>query len=116
MSVQISSGLIGTTVLIYLGLAISGAWHKHLSFQMVTMYRGGLVSLIFKKTLKLKTSSIKDSAPVTLMTTDVETIVAAGASVHDMWANMLELPIGIYLLYRQIGNPSLLVLVPTISK
>jgi ATP-binding cassette subfamily C (CFTR/MRP) protein 1 len=114
MSVQISSGLIGATVLIYLGLAISGAWHKHLSFQMVTMYRGGLVSLIFKKTLKLKTSSVKDSAQVTLMTTDVETVVAAGASVHDMWANMLELPIGIYLLHRQIGNPSLLVLVPTI--
>ncbi|KAL6920991.1 hypothetical protein FSST1_005017 [Fusarium sambucinum] len=114
MSVQISSGLIGATVLIYLGLAVSGAWHKHLSFQMVTMYRGGLVSLIFKKTLRLKTSSIKDSAQVTLMTTDVETIVAAGASVHDMWANMLELPIGIYLLHRQIGNPSLLVLVPTI--
>ncbi|OBS28224.1 hypothetical protein FPOA_02165 [Fusarium poae] len=114
MSVEISSGLIGATVLIYLGLAISGAWHKHLSFQMVTMYRGGLISMIFKKTLRLKTSSIKDSAQVTLMTTDVETIVAAGASVHDMWANMLELPIGIYLLHRQIGNPSLLVLVPTI--
>ncbi|QPC67746.1 hypothetical protein HYE67_009977 [Fusarium culmorum] len=114
MSVKISSGLIGATVLIYLGLAISGAWHKHLSFQMVTMYRGGLISLIFKKTLKLKTSSVKDSAQVTLMTTDVETIVAAGASIHDMWANMIELPIGIYLLHRQIGNPSLLVLVPTI--
>ncbi|KAG7418483.1 ABC transporter atnG [Fusarium oxysporum f. sp. rapae] len=114
MSVQISSGLIGATFLIYLGLAISGAWHKHMSYQLVTMYRGGLVSLIFKKTLKLKTTSIKDSAPVTLMTADVETIVAAGASVHDMWANMLELPVGIYLLYRQVGKPSLLVLVPTV--
>ncbi|VTT56482.1 unnamed protein product [Fusarium fujikuroi] len=114
MSVQTSSGLIGATVLIYLGLAISGAWHKHMSYQLVTMYRGGLVSLIFKKTLKLKTTSIKDSAPVTLMTADVETIVAAGASIHDMWANMLELPVGIYLLYRQVGKPSLLVLVPTV--
>ncbi|KAF4432161.1 Canalicular multispecific organic anion transporter 2 [Fusarium acutatum] len=84
MSVQISSGLIGATVLIYVGLAISGAWHKHMSYQLVTMYRGGLVSLIFKKTLKLKTASIKDSAPVTLMTADVETIVSAGASVHDI--------------------------------
>ncbi|RBR06336.1 hypothetical protein FVER53590_07622 [Fusarium verticillioides] len=102
MSIQTSSGLIGATVLIYLGLAISGAWHKHMSYQLVIMYRGGLVSLIFKKTLKLKTASIKDSAPVTLMTADVETIVAAGASVHDMWANMLELPVGIYLLYRQV--------------
>ncbi|KAF5553404.1 Canalicular multispecific organic anion transporter 2 [Fusarium napiforme] len=80
MSVQTSSGLIGATVLIYLGLAISGAWHKHMSYQLVTMYRGGLVSLIFKKTLKLKTTSIKDSAPVTLMTADVETIVAAANS------------------------------------
>ncbi|KAG5781755.1 hypothetical protein H9Q73_004573 [Fusarium xylarioides] len=114
MSVQTSSGLIGATVLVYLGLAISGAWHKHMSYQLVTMYRGGLVSLIFKKTLKLKTTSTKDSAPVTLMTTDVEIIVGAGASVHDMWANMLELPVGIYLLYRQVGKPSLLVLVPTV--
>ncbi|KAF4964511.1 hypothetical protein FSARC_7575 [Fusarium sarcochroum] len=115
MSIQISSGLIGATVLIYLGLAISGAWYKHMSYQLVTMYRGGLVSLIFKKTLKLKTTSIKESAPVTLMTADVETMVAAGASVHDMWANMLELPVGIYLLYRQVGRPSLLVLVPTVT-
>ncbi|KAM0558381.1 hypothetical protein ACHAPJ_005075 [Fusarium lateritium] len=114
MSVQVSSGLIGATVLIYLGFAITGAWYKHMSYQLVTMYRGGLVSLIFKKTLKLKTTSIKDSAPVTLMTADVATMVSAGASIHDMWANMLELPVGIYLLYRQIGRPSLLVLVPTV--
>ncbi|KAF4982828.1 hypothetical protein FZEAL_1620 [Fusarium zealandicum] len=111
---QVSSGLIGATALVYLGLAISGAWHKHMSYQLVTMYRGGIVSLIFKKTLKLKTASIKESAPVTLMTTDIDTIVGAGASVHDIWANLLELPVGIYLLYRQIGTPSLLVLVPTV--
>ncbi|RSL59881.1 hypothetical protein CEP51_013857 [Fusarium floridanum] len=114
MSAQIAGGLIGATVLVYLGLAISGAWHKYMSNQLVIMYRGGLVSLIFQKTLKLKTASIKESAPVTLMTTDVDVIVAAGASIHDMWANLLELPIGIYLLHRQVGSPSLLVLVPTV--
>jgi hypothetical protein len=115
-SVQIAGGLIGATVLVYLGLAISGAWHKYMSNQLVIMYRGGLVSLIFQKTLKLRTASIKDSAPVTLMTTDVDVIVTAGASIHDMWANLIELPIGIYLLHRQVGSPSLLVLVPTVSE
>ncbi|KAJ3546303.1 hypothetical protein NM208_g2067 [Fusarium decemcellulare] len=113
MSLEIAGGLIGATVLVYLGLAVSGAWHKHLSYQMVTMYRGGLTALIFKKTLKLRVGSIKESAPVTLMSTDIATIVAAGASVHDTWANLLELPVGIYLLYRQVGRSSLLVLVPT---
>lgn len=116
MSAQIAGGLIGATVLVYLGLAISGAWHKYISSQLVIMYRGGLVSLIFQKTLRLKTASIKDSAPVTLMTTDIDVIVAAGVSIHDMWANLIELPIGIYLLYRQVGSPSLLVLVPTVSE
>ncbi|KAL2670523.1 hypothetical protein Neosp_014311 [[Neocosmospora] mangrovei] len=114
-SVQIAGGLIGATVLVYLGLAISGAWHRYMSNQLVVMYRGGLVSLIFQKTLKLRSASIKDSAPVTLMTTDVDVIVAAGASIHDMWANLVELPIGIYLLHRQVGSPSLLVLVPTVT-
>ncbi|KAM5381855.1 hypothetical protein ACJZ2D_002845 [Fusarium nematophilum] len=115
MSLQISSGLIGATVLIYLGLAISSAWHHHLSFQMVTMYRGGLVSLILKKTLRLKTAAIQDSAPVTLMTTDMDTIVGAGAMAHDLWANILELPVGIYLLYRQVGNPITTILSGIIS-
>ncbi|KAF4471540.1 Canalicular multispecific organic anion transporter 2 [Fusarium albosuccineum] len=113
ISLEVAGGLIGATVLVYLGLAISGAWHKHLSYQMVTMYRGGLTALIFKKTLKLRAGSIRESAPVTLMSTDIATIVAAGASVHDTWANLLELPVGIYLLYRQVGRSSLLVLVPT---
>lgn len=115
-SLQISSGLIGATVLVYIGLAVTAAWHKHMSYQLVTMYRGGLVSMIYKKTLGLKTVSVKDNAPVTLMSTDMDNIIAAGESLHDMWASFLDLPIGIYLLYRQVGPPSLFVLIPTVGK
>lgn len=107
-----AAGLIGATVLVYVGLAISTAWYNHLTFQLLTMCRGSLASLVFKKTLKLETTSIKDSAPVTLMSTDIEAIVAGGATLHELWANFLELPVGIYLLYRQVGPPSLLILVP----
>jgi ATP-binding cassette, subfamily C (CFTR/MRP), member 1 len=112
-SARIASGLIGATILIYIGLAISTAWFKHSSYQLVTMYRSGLVSLIFKKTLELNTATVKENAPVTLMTTDMDTIVSAGETLHDMWGSIIDLPIGIYLLYRQVGAPGLFVLIPT---
>ncbi|KAH7316563.1 putative ABC multidrug transporter [Stachybotrys elegans] len=111
---RISGGLIGATALIYVGMAVTQAWHRHMTFQLLTMYRGALASLIFKKTLHLHSSSIKDAAPLTLMSTDIETMVMAGGAIHDLWASLLELPVGIYLLYRQIGIPCLFILLPTL--
>ncbi|CAM1501751.1 Fc.00g037350.m01.CDS01 [Cosmosporella sp. VM-42] len=111
-SKNVAAGLIGATILVYVGIAISTTWYSHMTYQLLTMYRGALASLVYKKTLDLETASIKDSAPVTLMSTDIEAIVEAGVHIHDLWANFIELPIGIYLLYRQVGPPSLFILVP----
>lgn len=113
---DIAGGLIGATALAYIGLALSNVWYKHMTYQLLTMYRGGLASLVFKKTLKLQTTSIRESAPVTLMSTDIETIVQAGTPLHDIWASFLELPVAIYLLYQHVGVPSLFILVPAVGK
>ncbi|KAK7213111.1 hypothetical protein V2G26_020289 [Clonostachys chloroleuca] len=110
---QTSGILIAATVFIYVGLALTATWHRHLSYQLVTMWRGGLVSLIFKKTLSLRTCCAEESASITLMSTDIDSIVTAGESLHDMWCSFLDLGMGIWLLYCQVGLPSLLVLVPT---
>jgi hypothetical protein len=115
-SPQIASGLIGATVLIYVGRAITMAWYKHMSYQLVTMYRGGLVSLIYKKTLDVRTSSVRENAPVSLMSTDMNIIASAGETMHNFWSSFLELPVGIYLLYRQVGLTSLFILIPTLGK
>lgn len=114
-SFRVASGLIGATVLIYVGLAVTNAWHKHTSFQLVTMWRGGLVALIFKKTLELNPATVKENAPVTLMTTDMDTIAQSGEVVHEAWGSLVDLPVGIYLLYRQVGYPGLFVLIPTVG-
>jgi hypothetical protein len=81
---------------------------------MVTMYRGSLVSLIYQKTLELQTENIKEAAPVTLMSTDIEQLLGL-TGLHEIWACLLELPIGIYILFRQVGLPSLFILIPTIA-
>ncbi|KAK2768034.1 ABC multidrug transporter [Colletotrichum kahawae] len=109
---NIAAGLVGATACIYVGLAISRCWYQHMTYQLVTLFRGGLVSLIFKKTLDLDASAIKDPAPVTLMSVDIENIAVALTYIHDIWAAVVELPIGIYLLYRQVGPPCFLLLIP----
>lgn len=108
------ASLIGATILLYIGLAVSHAWYRHATYQLLTMYRGGLVALVFKKTLEIESSGIRDMAPVTLMSTDVEGIAVGGAVIHDIWAAFIELPLALFLLYRQVGVPSLFILIPAL--
>lgn len=48
------------------------------------------MSLIFTKTLTLDSNVIDDSAAVTLMSTDVESIAAGLENVQEIWANLIE--------------------------
>lgn len=110
------NGLIGAAILIYISMAVTNAWYRHTVYQLMTMYRGALVSLVYKKTLDLVPTTVKDSAPTTLMSTDVEGIATGIVQVHDIWASFLELPVALYLLYRQVGIPSLFIIIPALSK
>jgi hypothetical protein len=80
------------------------------------MIRGGLVGVIYQKMLNLETSSIDESAPVTLMSTDVDGIISATQSFYDLWPGVIELGAGLFLLDRKAGHSSFLVLVPGIRK
>lgn len=111
-----AKALIGATALLYVSLAVANAWYKHATYQLLTMYRGALVSLVFQKTMDLDPSTVRESAPVTLMSTDVEGIALGGTSIHDIWASFLELPVALYLLYTHVGIPSLFILAPAAGK
>jgi hypothetical protein len=49
---------------------------------------------------------IEDSSPVTLMTADIERIASGLRYLHDVWACIIEIPIALYLLWRQLGIAS----------
>lgn len=100
-------GLIGATFVIYAGLAFSTALYKHKIYRMITMARGGLVSLIYNKTLLLESGALKDSAAITLMSTDIESIATGLTDVHEIWASPIDIVIAVYLLQREIGLASI---------
>ncbi|OBT61047.1 hypothetical protein VE03_09160 [Pseudogymnoascus sp. 23342-1-I1] len=99
-------GLIGATALIYIGIAISTAIYKHKTYRVITMIRGALVSIVYSKTLIIQDGAFDNAAALTLMSTDVDRIASSLQTVHEIWANVIELSIAIYLLQRQVGVAS----------
>lgn len=80
------------------------------------MNRGMLVSAIFQHTLELDLATAKKSAAVTLMSTDVDNIEAGFVMMHDLWAGIIELGVGVFLLARYVGAAAFLVVVPAVRK
>jgi ATP-binding cassette subfamily C (CFTR/MRP) protein 1 len=96
-------GLIGAAALIYTGIAISGAIYWYLQERAMYMTRGLLAGAVYRKTLEAKLSAADDSAALTLMSTDVERIIQGLLSIHELWANIIEVALASWLLSRQIG-------------
>lgn len=96
-------GLIGACLMIYTGIAVSGAFYNYYNQKAVFMVRAALVSAIYEKTTSTKLNRANDSAALTLMSTDVESITRGGKFVHEIWANAIEVAIGCWLLENQIG-------------
>ncbi|GLA66320.1 hypothetical protein AtubIFM54640_008526 [Aspergillus tubingensis] len=110
-------GLIGAAALIYGGIAISTVHYKHQLFRMITMFRGAAIALIYDHTMVLPDGTRDESAAVTLMSTDIDMIARSLEQASELWARVVEIAIGIWLLERQLAAvcvaPILVILVCT---
>jgi ATP-binding cassette, subfamily C (CFTR/MRP), member 1 len=96
-------GLTAAYGLVYAGMGLSQAIYYHQTYRMITMVRGALVTTIYAKTIELSTTALDESAAVTLMSSDVQNICDALPQLHEVWASVIEIALGIWLLTREIG-------------
>ncbi|KAE9372462.1 ATPase-like protein [Stipitochalara longipes BDJ] len=96
-------GLIGATIFIYAGIAVSTAFYWYLHERTLCMFRGALAGSIYRKTTEIKLSAAGDSAALTLMSTDVEQIRKGLMNLHEFWANSIEAALAAWLLQRRLG-------------
>ena len=61
------------------------------------------MSVIFNKMTKLSLNAVNPAASLTLMSADIERIVTGWQTMHEIWANIIEIALAIYLLERQLG-------------
>lgn len=64
--------------------------------------RGALVAVVLKKNLRLSLSTVKESAALTLMSTDVDGIVGSTSQIYDVVAAPIEVGVAFYLLWREV--------------
>ncbi|KAK6085810.1 ABC multidrug transporter [Seiridium cupressi] len=102
-TLNVGYGLIAAYGLVYVGMAISSAFYCHKAFRMATMLRGLLITAVFRKTTEINITASDNSVSVTLMSTDVDTIVRAVRQVHDLWADVIQVAIATWLLSIFIG-------------
>jgi len=69
------------------------------------MMRGSIIALLYQKTLRLDLASpsVSPEAALTLASTDSETIIQGIVQLHNVWGGLVEIGVGIYLIYREIG-------------
>ncbi|KAI6758651.1 hypothetical protein HG530_010891 [Fusarium avenaceum] len=96
-------GLIGATVIVYTGIAISNALYFYWQERFTCMVRGLLFTAVYEKTISLHTAVANDSAALTLMNSDIERIKMGLMPIHEYWANAVEVIIASWLLERQLG-------------
>ncbi|KAI0186226.1 hypothetical protein EV127DRAFT_472747 [Xylaria flabelliformis] len=100
VSANIGYGFIGACILIYSGIALSTALYWYFQYRMLYMVRGTLVAAIYAKTTE---TNGDDNASLTLMSTDIERIYQGFRTLHEVWANTIQVAISAFLLYRQLG-------------
>uniref|UniRef100_A0A8H7KBA5 ABC transporter domain-containing protein n=1 Tax=Bionectria ochroleuca TaxID=29856 RepID=A0A8H7KBA5_BIOOC len=97
------SNFLAAYALVYIGLAIANAWYFHQNFKFITCVRGGLVALVYDRTMSLRTYAIDKSSAVTVMSADIERITIGLKNIHDLWANVIQVALAAWLLERQTG-------------
>lgn len=114
---NIGYGLIGATILIYSGIAISTSLYWYFQERVLYMARACLVSAIYRKTTE--TGIDRESDAVTLMSTDIDRILKGFQNVHELWADIVAVALASWLLELRIGaafvSPIGLVAISTIS-
>jgi hypothetical protein len=59
--------------------------------------------MLYTKTSDLSITSANPTASLTLMSADIERITSGWQTMHEIWANCIEIAVAIYLLERLLG-------------
>ncbi|CBF87872.1 hypothetical protein AN1240.2 [Aspergillus nidulans FGSC A4] len=67
------------------------------------MVRGAIVSMVYRKACTLNLKDADPAESITLMSADIERIVQGWQTMHEMWANVAEIALAVFLLERELG-------------
>ncbi|RDL36338.1 Uncharacterized protein BP5553_05690 [Venustampulla echinocandica] len=100
---KVGAGLISAYAIVYSGIAVTQAFYRQCTARLITAVRADLVTKIYSHTLNLSSSSSSRDATSTLMSADVERFAAGSRNMHECWACIVEVALGVWILEQQLG-------------
>jgi ATP-binding cassette subfamily C (CFTR/MRP) protein 1 len=98
-------------------MQITRGWYEHVTFRACTQLRGGMTVLIYRKMMSMPLGGVSESAAMSLMGSDVETLAEMAAwGIAETWSNFIQLIIAAYLLGREVGPVSIAPVIVAISQ
>jgi len=85
-----------------ISMQCSTALSSYQATRFVTRVKGGLIGLVYQKTMKTRTVDLQETTAVALMGTDVERIAYNFLQFHEIWASIIEIGVAIWLLEQQV--------------
>ncbi|KAM3445312.1 hypothetical protein NHJ13734_000650 [Beauveria thailandica] len=109
-----SGRLVAAVTLTFAGSALCRAVSKHMTIRLLTRVRGGLLSVLLDKNMKLRLSDARKNAIVTLMSADFDGIANGLPSCVEIPITFLETGLGMFLLTRFVQQSSFVIIFPLI--
>lgn len=101
-------GLIGATLFVYLGIALSTSVFGYLHERALTQLRGYLIQKIYRHATEMPPNAEGDRKKViTLVTADVEVIYGGLRNAHELWVVPVQTAFAVWLAYREVGPASM---------
>lgn len=72
--------------------------------------------MVIQKSLVLPSEVVKESAALTLMSTDIDGIASGIPQFHLFWSSILEVSLAVYMLNEELEDSAYYVLVPLLGK
>ncbi|KAF4870090.1 ABC transporter FUM19 [Colletotrichum siamense] len=96
-------GLIGATIIVYMGIPIANALYWYFQERLLCAIRAHLAAEVYRKTLQAKISTAGNSAALTLMSADIERVRMGLMEFHEFWANPIQAGLACWLLEKKLG-------------
>lgn len=84
-------------------IQISRSLYYYEVSRFITKMRGGLISLVYQRSLDIRATEGGDISAVALMGTDIERIAEEMEMFHEIWACFIDILIACWLLERQLS-------------
>lgn len=96
----------------YLGITISTTAYNHMRNRFLVILRGSLVAALMQKLFAQSIFAASEDTAAALMSSDVDGLTSGVKEIHEVWGCAVDLVLSMYLLHREIGLASFLVVVP----